>query len=544
MSSGQELNIPVPEGTSEKSIERIESRYKEQIERFGELLIELDKTRFRQTGDGIQLPIPDSIDDETLNRVRAGYDKEILKFSQFLFELDRARLLPETDSLHAFQKKQQEIYSMISKWNSHLRNLKASESKMLMNYVYFCNSVCPRLSGRVIQVGSGDKQETLKLALSNAKSGDTLALGPGTFELDLSSLNQLEDVEIRGHESGDTVVKNIWANRPDNCLTRIRFKDLTFDCQGNELSLGRNSFVELQNCSVSNFNNRRGGDGLSGRDCFLLLEDCVLNGGGDEQDKAKIGGNALNFRGNDYFYIRNTRFLDTRQISVRNAVFDNCSLTVSSPDQITARFQYVSGNIVKVRNSELGQRHFAKPAEFDLAFDDPEFAHKLWSSINDESKTTDGLADAFDDLKLRHNIQYWIGMIRAKDPAVRQIAAQRVTKLTGQIVNLPKLPKLDEETKQKIASLIESLNDGKARVREEATEELKGMGKSTTTQLKQIYESGTTEQRARSKMILESLIDEREVEIEKEIGRLLNWFDESKDKLIYDKEADTYKVKP
>lgn len=89
---GQELIIPTPEGMSKESVKRIEQQYKKQIEAFGQLLLELDQNRFRQSEESLRLPIPASADNESIQRIKSNFGEQFSQFSELLFELDRNRL--------------------------------------------------------------------------------------------------------------------------------------------------------------------------------------------------------------------------------------------------------------------------------------------------------------------------------------------------------------------------------------------------------------------------------------------------------------------
>ena len=346
----QEITIPAPAGMSAESVKRIEKEYQKEIEAFGKLLLELDRNRFRQPEDSIQLPIPASVDDESVERVKSDYHEQFAQFSEFLFALDRNRLRPRTDNLSTIHLKQTELTQQLSNWYSNLSRAIRANSDLVMNYIYFCNDVCPRLSGRVIKVGPKSEFETISSALSAAEAGDSLQLEPGEFEFGSTSALKLNDIEIRGDRAGSKIKLNRARAMRDSKLTRFRFMNIEFNCDNTQLEIGRESKVEFRDCQFSNYNSGSGGsNAISGRNNVVLFENCLFDGKAGRAAGRGSGGNAFDLRGNDLLYLRNTKFIDNGNLNLRRAVIDKCA--VQSSDEHLARFRYVYGNIVKVRNS-------------------------------------------------------------------------------------------------------------------------------------------------------------------------------------------------
>ncbi len=543
-SVGQVLDIPVPEGTSDESIRRIEERYKDEIKLFGKLLFELDRDRFVQPNDGLVLPIPASADQDSVERVKTNHQNQIEKFSEFLFQMDKARLRPQSDSLSSITKRQAKLNSFLSNWYSELRREYADNTKLAMNYVYFCNAVCPRLSGRIVSVGPNSEHKNVGQALTNAKPGDTLMLERGTIEMGPvpSKQGALQDIEIRGHKSGTTIKgSRAWRNHA-KAMNRVRFLGLTYDCQNEELSLGRESRVEFRNCKFSNYGGSAGRSNcLTSTNSIILVEDCDFNGGSEVANQRL--GQAFEFRGTGQLYLRKTRFIDNGNLSVGTAVVDRCTMHVSDPKNPWANHQYVSGNLIKIRESDLGRTHVHKNNEFGLAVDDADFVQFFRQRLASEVPTPLSEAKPFvEKLEFDNNLQYWIGLVRSPNPRIRDFAASRVAKLTGLDVNLPEPVEASARKIEEIKRLIQQLDDAKADQREEATEQLKAIGRMATKQIQQAIKSGSPEQKIRCKSILDSFVEVRELAIEQEVGRLLNWLEENQNALQFDEEVGVYKI--
>lgn len=436
-------------------------------------------------------------------------------------------------------RKQAAVSRQLTKWYSGIYGKIQSNSNTAMNYIYFCNDVCPRLSGRVINVGPNSKYTSVSEALSKANNGDRLQLESGDIEFGSELNSKITDIEIRGDKAGTTIKLNRTSRMPNDKLTRFRFMNIAFDCDNNEFSVGHGSSAEFRNCEFSNYNSGAGGsNALSGRDCVLLIENCLFDGKDGRGAGRRTGGNAFDVRGNDLFYLRNTKFIDNGNIRLRRAVIDRCAVTSTDPD--LARYQYLQGTVVKMRESDLGRNSNQNRSQFSYDVDDLDFVQAVKKRIEGDVEIPDQIASVVENLQLTKNIQYWIGLIRLGNPDIQKLAAQRVKKLTGLNVNLPEPIKVTEDMKQKIDQLIAQLDDNKASQRESATEQLMATGKAASEQLQQILSSGSPEQKARSRKILESFVEVRNIEIEKEVGRLLNWFDENKDKLEFNEETGVF----
>ena len=209
---------------------------------------------------------------------------------------------------------------------------------------------------------------------------------------------------------------------------------------------------------------------------------------------------------------------------------------------------------------ELGQTVIQPGTQFDYASDDPEFVQAIkWKIVSDPkdpedvgqaiewkmagvAKLPESVVEIVGKLQLENNLHYLIGLIRVENEGSRSFAVERVMKLTNLKVNLPGSVETTAEMKAEITKLIQQLDDGKASRRESATEKLMEVGKAATLQLREILQSGSPEQKARARKILDSNIEYRNIEIEKEVGRLLNWYDENREKLEFDEQAGVFKI--
>lgn len=490
-------------------------------------------------GQELEFPLPADATPETAERIQSEYEQEIQAFANLLFEIDRQRFRPKTDSLQSFLEKANQNRNSLNSWMSDLHK-KMEGPIVIFNYVFFNNAVAPRLSGREVMVGS---DSNLVDTLAQCSSGDTILLPAGETKIGRRRFNnrKLQDIEIRGHANGSILTnEDRLSFRGQDALKRVRFANVDFDCKDSDIDLGRNASVNFVNCKFTNYNSGAGGsNALFGVNLTLLIEGCVFDGlRGRAMD---IGGaNAFDFRGNDYVYLRNTKFLNNDEIarSVDVVIADRCH--AGSPARLLHARNSISADIAIVRKSNLPVR---SSMEFKHSIDDPAFFRFLNSEIKANGKEGDvaEFSDRYEALDLKNNLLYWIGMMKSNVSDVREAAANRVEQLLGITVDRPKKSKSAVDLESKVTKLVAQLDDSDHKLREAATEELKLLGQEATEFLEAVQRTGSVEQQARIKNILRESTVTLDSVFAMESGRILNWYEQHQEQLTYDADTDSFR---
>jgi len=186
------------------------------------------------------------------------------------------------------------------------------------------------------------------------------------------------------------------------------------------------------------------------------------------------------------------------------------------------------GAAIRLRATNLLARDHV--VRFDRAVDDLGFVKALLAA----EPEAEALAKAH---QLDRNPLYWVGLLRHTKAEIRATAAERVEAMLGLKVHLPGPDPADPED---INKAIVELDDASFAVRKAAQARLETFAWDAEAALRKIAKTGTPEQRLRAEQILKKT-PPGECAVDVECGRLLNWIEARRDRLVWDEENKTYK---
>jgi hypothetical protein len=365
----------------------------------------------------------------------------------------------------------------------------------VFDYGWYADATLPRLSGAVV-VATPD---TLELLLRTASRGTIVVLTPGDYNLGnrytrpgRDGMRQLEDIWlIGGGADRDAATLSIELEQ----ATRVRFQRLTIDCRDNPfINLRRGGEIQINDCLVHNYNSGAGGsNAIFGADTVLLIEDCEFEGESGRSSGRRSGGNAMDLRGADRLFIRNTTFTDNSHIFRRaDAILDGC--VISSRNQ--GYFFMPTPGSIFVRNTAIpvNPRGFTPPTpphELAELLDDPAVLRRLHSRRTARSAqwTDPPLRDAAMTLALWSHASFWENLLLHPSSEVRQLAAARA---------MPRPVMLPEAS---LESALAALRE--PAITPAATITLLRSHEKSRPQLEHLAAAGTTQQRHNAAAILQ-----------------------------------------
>jgi hypothetical protein len=357
------------------------------------------------------------------------------------------------DDLRAIHEKRDAVEHALDAFARGVKRLVFDRRHLGLDYVRFAESTFPRLSGRVVKVGAGEQWTELQAARMDIEPGDVVLLGEGEFVLPRGG-GGWRDIALVGQGSDKTTLTGT-LTRAD----RVRLSALKIDCKNDPfLRLSSGGSVQIQKCSISNYNSGAGGSSaIYGVGVSILIEDCKFEGISGRSAGRGSGGTALDLRGANFLYVRRTDFIDNGDIvrATSFCVFDRCrSMSrVNSPGGIS---RYDSGFLM-VRNNRCKIRGKA-PAEFDVSTDDRAVVKYL---MNAKAPLDDATRAAVDALGLRENLRYWATLLHHPDREVQFLASGRLASLLRRAMPVFKIEKdvlaqVPREMRKPFASALKS----------------------------------------------------------------------------------------
>lgn len=486
----------------------------------------------------LEITRPEGIDDVTWNAMVTGFEKQKADFANVLQQLHLNRIDYPRERMQTVIEKQEVISRLLNSFRERtVREL--AETNMMTNYVFVRNETSPRLTGNTIRVGPQRKIKTIAAAIAMAKQGDTICVDSGSYDFfeARNFRNGLpSDIAIVGVGLSSTTIKLSRSGTLDKAL-RWRFSGLKIDCGDNEIVyLREGGSVEFLQCLICGYNSGAGGsNAIGGSDTIMLVQDSIFEGDSGRSSGGS-GGSAFDLRGQNFLYVRNTKFESNSEILRASfpCVFDQCK-AVEGAGRWGGKNQLsvYSKGAVMVRNNELADDRNSF-VEFKYCVDQPEFCDLVLG----KSKTLDPRSDGIVDLlKLKTHPRYWIGMLRSPDPNIQKLSVQQIESLLPIKVNLVGERESNDEV---IAKLVKQLDSQKFQDREAASKELLEIGKAAKPELERVLADGSIEQKQAANKLLEFIGISREQLMDVECGRLLNWLDKNEKNLNWDKEAEAY----
>jgi len=316
----------------------------------------------------------------------------------------------------------------------------ASASTLLAyDYVGFEFDTAPRLSGRILRVGPGEAIEKFNEVWASLKPGDTVLFAAGRFEITdrviqttlRSGRSPLTDVQFVGAGVDQTTITGD-SGLTFRGLQRVRFADMIIDAMNSpviDLSGGQ---CQFRDCRIVSYNSGAGGSNAisASRGSVLLLERCTFDGR-DGRAEGRNYGVAFDLRGEYAMYARGCEFIDNEEISRATdiEVYDACvSSTVSDHD---AGINLYSGGTLLLRDNHARVRGNKFSGEFTFATDD----RAMIDAALGRPSQLDALGEqVVRELALSRRLPYWIGLLRSADPQVRRDASAQLRRLTDQDV--------------------------------------------------------------------------------------------------------------
>jgi hypothetical protein len=320
--------------------------------------------------------------------------------------------------------------------------------------------------------------------------------------------------------------------------TRVRIEAVKIRCNDDEcIDLRSGGSVHLRNCTIYEYNSGAGGsNAIRGSDAVLFVEGCVFEGMSGRAAGHQSGGDAFDLRGTNFLFVKDTTFIDNDEVArvTFPAVFDGCVSKGSTPWEsgilpYAAGMLFVRNNKIKVSKPEWAREsaHFTGDAAFVRA-------------LLGEGKPLEGLSrDLAEAIRATRNLPYWIGLLRHADAEIRKKAARRVETLTGRTVVLVKEEKgkVDPED---LDRWIRELDHEDFETREKAMKELERAGTEALEKLEEVVKSGTLEQKIRARRLLATIERRSPVRFELEYARLIRWYEENRERLVWDAKAGKY----
>jgi hypothetical protein len=356
------------------------------------------------------------------------------------------------------------------------------------DYSWYLEVCQPRLNGRVICAQPGPGPDSLESLWMRAAPGTTIVLLPGE--------HSLGDVRTRGRTAGG--VKDIWllgSGAESTTLSLrlesargVRIEGVTIDCNNTEFADFRDEgSLYLRNCRITNYNSGAGGsNAVFAVGSALLIESCEFEGKSGRAS-ASMRGTAMDLRGRNIVYIRDTEFINNQEV-FRNGdgVLDGCTVSTDQPQY----YGPPSGDLY-VRNTEAPSSRFPANAwkKFSQGLDDLDVLRAI-ADVRGRSATawSDPVASEIaGTLGLQRDRGYWVRLLRHPSAEVRRLAAERA----GAEYPAPELP---------VEKAVEALNQ--TVVSPEAALALMSGGEGARAKLKALVETGAAREKANAAAIL------------------------------------------
>jgi len=500
------------------------------------LLVLLSSQTFAQmsSNDALKIARPDSIDDATWKRLLTDFENEKQEFVELLRLLDENRVDYTKDSMLEVMGKQKVLRRKLSDFRENVVS-EMAQVYLMSNYVFMRNETSPRLTGHIIDVGQEEKITTLSEALALAKSGDCIRLGKGIFAI--GDRNRLfprgghvpTDIAIIGKGRDETELK--FGRRGEiETAVRWRISNVSINCGDSEVAYLRSGgSIEFCDCLISNYNSGAGGsNAIGGSDVTIVVENSEMEGDSG-RSSGRGGGNAFDLRGPNFLYAREVDFVANSEIIRANfpCVFDRCTTEAAGRD-----INILSGDAL-IRDSQIPRR--GAGLEFQHEADDLKFVNL---ALGNRDKLDARSEKIVKTLQLKRHPTYWIGLLRHSNKQIRTLATKHVEAILPVTVerSAPKKAIPEEEVKQ----AINQLDDDDFAVREKGMARLEQMGDLAQSAIEEVAQSGSKEQRARAKQLLKKLSIDPRLADDIECGRLLNWYEQNRAKLIWNDTAASY----
>jgi hypothetical protein len=483
-------------------------------------------------------PADPPVDDAAWERIRKGYSNDKQRFVRLLTELDQRRVDPALDSPSDVLSKRKEVRALLESHQRATLHEMTPGELMILNVVQLRNECSPRLSGRVLKVGDGGAHADLVSALPHIKPGDTVQLAKGahTFGEGLVRARlAFSDVAFTG-SGGDTCTLNL-DGRHVNAKTpwlRVQFENLKLVSPGGEFIRMREGSVHLRHCRLA----VGSGPAVFAVDSRVFVEECQFDG--DSGRPGGSEGNALDLRGDNLLFVRNSKFVNYREIlrATFPVGFDACVSEKSSVPHYGI-LPYPEGSLYVRRNKIDIYGGGREAIAFDRTSDDPEFIEHACGLRPEADAATLKLAAS---LEIARNLPYWIGLIRHERPEVREKAASKVEALTGRKVF--EAAAVDPMTPDEVEKSLGELADDDIRRREAATERLLKAGESIRDPLRDAVDNRQGEAKARAQELLERLDHAKKWRTEIAFSAQIKWFEENRSRLVWDEKSVRYSVRP
>ena len=365
---------------------------------------------------------PDSIDDATWQRLRMGYENDKERLLNLLLSLDAKRIDYSTDSLLEVIEKQRAIVQHLNEFQQDTVRQMA-RADLMLNYVFIRNQTAPRLTGRVIQVGPNKDAESLANAVTQAQSGDCIRLPEGVFDY-VGGRNrfpvergELTDIAIVGAGKDSTTIRMGRISQIGKAV-RWRFSDVTIDCGDSEVVYLRSGgSFEFQNCKIFNYNSGAGGsNAIGGSNVIMVVENTEMEGD-TGRAKGSGGGDAFDLRGNNLLYCRQVHFVNNGEVirATFPCVFDRC--TATGKDRNNNRLYPYPNGLVLLKDNQIPVREADNVSSFQHVVDSLDFVDLVVGKRKQLDTRSEQIVEK---LRLSRHPEYWIGLLRSDNVAVRK----------------------------------------------------------------------------------------------------------------------------
>lgn len=333
---------------------------------------------------------------------------------------------PSRDDLDELLDKRAQAEDLVERFAARLLSEMGRTEHVGIDPVRFLVAAAPRLSGRIVTVGTEGDGPSLEAA--EILPGDTVVLAVGEHRL---PPGPFADVAFVGADPEKVVLRGQLREG-----RRVRIENVTVDCANDPfVDLRRGGAVHLRGCVVGNYNSGAGGsNSMFASGGVLLIESSRFDGSEGRAKGPGRFGDAFDFRGRFALYARDCVFVDNDEIvrATSQASFEHCSAQGGDFGVLP----YPTGQVC-TRGCQGLLRRGADHIEFELPTDD----RRLIEHLMDPEVEVDGrTAAAAKALGLGHDLRYWGALLRHDDPEVRAGAIGRLASLLRR-----ELPKFDLE---------------------------------------------------------------------------------------------------
>ncbi|MDF1662758.1 MAG: hypothetical protein P1V97_13360 [Planctomycetota bacterium] len=489
--------------------------------------------------DDLVLKKPPTVSKDLWQKIRQGYKREKELFIKTLLELEENKPDPLRDTLIDTIRKKDQVQKTLSRHSVEISSTIISNRFLALDSVAIRSVTEPHATGRVWKIGKNGDAETISKLSPKLKSGDSVFLLPGThsagdfFRGQRGKLTESLTIVGAGPEKTTLRVGRAYYTTD---IVRLRLKGMTVDCENRSGLTIRRGSLSLINCNFVNYNSGGGGC-ISGAGAVVYVEDCVFNGFEGRAQIRGYGGYPFDLRGDNILYVRNTQFIDNREV-IRGsfpASFDNCEIRF---DKTKAKRNSSSIPGAYYRNLKAKKSRNSKDMAFKVATDDLEFVNDALGKTKVLDKDSLELAKY---LNLKRNLRYWIGLLLHRNEKVRQAAAKKIEALCGQNVQLNEKTAIAGQNKE-LLGFIKELDSDDYNTRAKASKDIEALGEAARGDLKALLKTGSREQVFRAKLLLDTLNRSSLSINNKEFSRLTLWLEVNLGKLKWDAEKHRYYI--